>query len=82
MPIVMGLFLICFAIGFVRMNHAHWEPLAAVKQLLDYSQNLDITSQISIVWPGVYLSFTEWFKIFARYAIAEPSLLCIHCGGF
>lgn len=46
-----------------RLHATGWKQLAALKQILNYSQNINICNSINVPWPSDYMKLMEWFKL-------------------
>ena len=63
--IVMCALGIVGAFAFTKLDTRNWMIVAALKQLVNFSQNVNITDLISIAWPKVYKQIMTVFKYFS-----------------
>ena len=52
-------------VAFARWTTPNWTVVAAVKQFVSFSQNLDIVGLISIQWPKIFITIMTAFKVVA-----------------
>ena len=47
-------------VAFVRMDMSRWTKVAALKQVMNFSQVLTITSLVSVQWPPIYRQVQDY----------------------
>ena len=50
---------------FPKFDTSNWMIVAAMKQLVNFSQNVNITDVISVAWPEIYKKIMQVFKYFS-----------------
>ena len=52
-------------VAFAKFDTKNWMIVAALKQLVSFSQNVNITDLISVAWPELYRDIMQCFKYFS-----------------
>ena len=63
--IVMAALGLVGAYVFTKVDTGNWMIVAALKQLVNFSQNINITDLISVAWPDIYKKIMQVFKYFS-----------------
>ena len=60
--IVVGIVGIFGLVAFIRMDATRWTKIAAIKQILNFSQVLALTTLVSVQWPPMFRKAADWFS--------------------
>ena len=60
--IAMGIVGLVGAVLFLKFDTSHWTSVAALKQLCNYSQNVNVVELIGVIWPGTFVKIMSVLK--------------------